>query len=257
MTSKKDNDLKTKLDLGNGDKVELKSFDGTNQKCVAFLNLFRFYGRSAGWADDVMAGKLMRCLHGPAFELAQTQGVTVVENGASRTTFTYRVLVDALLDKFCQPNYGMLLHNQVRLARIGPNQTIQQFAAYLTKLNTEIGHLVLFEKTTPVADIVLRDVFVNNLSSDILSRLMLDLPDTFKKTRDVAFHIDNANSYASKLGSSGNKDNYKKHAKSNAAHGAKTEIFKKNDQKRPNSTKFEKEITCNYCKESNHTEATC
>ena len=78
-----------------------------------------------------MLRKLMHCLTGPALEYAQTLGAETTDAvGNTKTSHEYRKLIDGLLEEFCPPSYGMLLHNKVR-ALIEPNQTIQQFAAYL------------------------------------------------------------------------------------------------------------------------------
>ena len=99
-----------------------------------------------------MARKLLWCLSGPAFNLAQ-QTDTVAEDGNSN--YFYTTLSDALLHEYCPPNYELVLHNKLRRSKIGHKQSIKKCAEYLTELDLEIICLSKLHRGTLAHDITL------------------------------------------------------------------------------------------------------
>ena len=135
-----------------------------NEWLMKFERFAKFYN----WSNAKKLGAMTLLLDGPALAWFHTQTAETVAN--------FQSLADALKARFGAQNLEFIFRQELYSRKQGRNEPLSVYTADVIKMCQRLG----------IGDKDMMNIFINGLTDEIKSHVILNQPDTFAKAENLA-----------------------------------------------------------------------
>ena len=146
-----------------------RSFTGLpNEDIKEWLEKFDRFARFYNWTNAKKLCAIALLLDGPALAWYHTQTAETVGN--------FTNLTDGLKNRFGAQNLEFLLRQELFSRKQGPNEQLSVYTEDIIKKSQRLG----------LSDKDMMNIFINGLTNEIKTHVILSQPDTFTKAENLA-----------------------------------------------------------------------